>query len=55
MEIVSFHDKKNSFSNIFFIFPPMRAREDIFYFFSSEEGKKTLVGARPPNNILRVT
>ncbi len=55
MKFVYFLNKK-ALSSIFLFFPPMWARKKIllFIFFSTDEGKKTLVGARQPNNILSV-
>ncbi len=56
MKFVYFLDKKTNFPAFFFIFSSdvSQTEDFIFYFFSSDEVKKTLVGARRPNNILSV-
>ncbi len=55
MKFVYFPDKKLTFQHFFIFSSDVSQTEDfIFYFFSSDEGKKTLVGARRPNNILSV-
>ena len=55
MKFVYFLDKKLTFQHFFIFSSNVSKKEDaIFYFFPSDEGKKTLVGARRPNNILSV-
>ncbi len=54
-EIVYFHDIKLTFQHLFiFSSDASQIGYFIFYFFSSDKGKMTLVGARRPNNILSV-
>ena len=55
MKFVYFLDKKLTFQHFFLFSSDVSQTEDfIYFFFSSDEGKKTLVGARRPNNLLCV-
>ncbi len=54
MKFVYFLDKKLTFQHFFISSSDVSQREDFIFFFPSDEGKKPLVGARQPNNILSV-
>ncbi len=54
MDIVDFLTEKVTFQLFFFFSDKNQKQNFYFYFLSSDKVQNTLVGARRPNNIVRV-